>query len=179
MVAVPLQIWVSMSVLPVYCGWQTSSTIWCYQNVQKWHGPISFGGFSCEFYIFINWIDVVDEKTLLCIVLPKWQKCHLQNSSTDLGDVVLSPGLLFQIFPMKMLATMWLSGDPLLPLLLVHNIALQTQSMYFLGRIPKAWWYALWTWWFSAVDPYHWSSFCWIMFTTGWIGTDVKSAVTS
>ena len=38
-------------------------------------------------------------KTHLYIVLPKWQKCHLQISSTDLGDMVLSPGLLFQISP--------------------------------------------------------------------------------
>ena len=30
MVAVPLQILVGMSGLPVYCGWQTSITFWCY-----------------------------------------------------------------------------------------------------------------------------------------------------
>ena len=54
-----------------------------------------------------------DWKTLLCVLFPKWQKCHPQISSIDLGGCCAVSRAFVSKFFMKILATMGLSGDPI------------------------------------------------------------------
>ena len=86
-----------------------------------------FSAVNCIFssMAFICW------KILLCVLYPKWQTCHPQISSRDLGDVVLFQKLLFQNAPYKYLPLWGWVVTPLLHLLLVHSAALGKQSMCF------------------------------------------------
>ena len=78
----------------------------------------------------------------LCALYSKWQKCHPQTFSNDLGDVKLFQGLLFQSAPYIYWPLWGWVVTPLLHLLSPHSIALGKQIRYFWDRNPTAWWCA-------------------------------------
>ena len=65
MVAIPLQILVGVSCLPVYSGQQTSISLWDDKSVQEGHSTICSGVFSNKLYALIYGIDMCEELFLM------------------------------------------------------------------------------------------------------------------
>ena len=70
MVAVPFEVLVCVSGLPIYFCLQASIILWFDQCVQEWYGPIIPGVFNCELDVAVKRVYMM-EKTLLCMLFPR------------------------------------------------------------------------------------------------------------
>ena len=83
MVAVPLQLQISVGWLSIHCS--AEATIWLRydQSIQKRHGPITLTFFHGELDSIINGVDVLYEPILLCSLDD--HKCVIYKPSPQTG----------------------------------------------------------------------------------------------